>query len=177
MDGLELGSRSQLDWSTDVWQMCGLTAWEQAARKLPPTQPAQEQSNPTHGGSISTLGGLTICELSVDDERQHSEQDEGNKNWHDNWNNWDENWVQNEMTDGYKIEMTDGHRSWNNKIWYANWVQNKKDNWVCNQLTGHSSELVVKGVGVRSDKKCGQTTCGVDTPACRNVVSARHPAT
>ena len=28
-------------------------AWEQAARQLPSTQPAQEQSNPTHGGSIS----------------------------------------------------------------------------------------------------------------------------
>ena len=58
------------------------------------------------------LCGLTMCELSVGDERQHSEQDEGDKNWHDNWNNWDENWVQN--------EMTDGHRSWNNKNWYAN---------------------------------------------------------
>ena len=38
------------------------------------------------------LGGLTLCELSVDDE--------GQENWYDNWNNWDENWVQNEMPDG-----------------------------------------------------------------------------
>ena len=31
-------------------------AWEQAARRLPPTQPAQEECDPTHGGSISMLG-------------------------------------------------------------------------------------------------------------------------
>ena len=44
-------------------------------RKLE-TQPAQEQSNPTQGGSISMLGGLTMCELSVDDGEQQSEQSE-----------------------------------------------------------------------------------------------------
>ena len=52
------------DWSTDLWTD---PAREQAARQLPSTQPAQEQSNPTQGGSISMLGGLTMCELSVDD--------------------------------------------------------------------------------------------------------------
>ena len=29
------------------------------------TQPAQERSNPTHGGSVSMVGGLTMCELSI----------------------------------------------------------------------------------------------------------------
>ena len=52
-----------------------------------------------------------MCELSVGDERQQSEQDEGDKHWHDNWNTWDEHWVQNEMTDGHKIELTDGLKS------------------------------------------------------------------
>ena len=61
-----------------------------------------------------------MSELSVGDKRQQKEQDEGDKNWHDNWNTWDENWVQNEMTDGHKIELTDGHKSWNNRIGYKN---------------------------------------------------------
>ena len=47
-------------------------------------------------------GGLTMCELSVDDERQQSEQDDGDSNCHDTSNNWDKNWVQNEMTTGHK---------------------------------------------------------------------------
>ena len=45
--------------------------------------------------------GLTMCESSVGDERQQSEQDEGNKNWHDNWNTGIQ--VKNEVTDGHKI--------------------------------------------------------------------------
>ena len=49
------------DWGTDVW---AAPAWEQAARQLPPSQPAQEQPNPAHGGS---------------DERQQSVQDEEDK--------------------------------------------------------------------------------------------------
>ena len=53
------------EWSTDLWND---PAWEQAARQLSPTQPAQEQANPTHRGNISMSGGLTMCELSVDDE-------------------------------------------------------------------------------------------------------------
>ena len=65
-------------------------AWEQAARQLPPTQPAQEQSNPTHRGSIAMFGGLTMCELSVDDERDSKvDQMTVTKNWHDSWSNWD----------------------------------------------------------------------------------------
>ena len=51
------------------------------------------------------LGGLTMSELSVGDERQQSRQDEGDNIWCDHWN---ETWVQ---TDGHKIELTDGHRS------------------------------------------------------------------
>ena len=48
-------------------RVTGAQICEQCARQLPPTQPAQEQSNSTHGGSISVLGGLTMCELSVND--------------------------------------------------------------------------------------------------------------
>ena len=46
------------DWSTDLWTD---PVWEQAARQLPSTQPSQEQTNPTHGGSILMLGGLMMC--------------------------------------------------------------------------------------------------------------------
>ena len=63
-------------------------AWEEAARQLPPTQTTQEKSNPTHGGSISMLGG-------------------GQKNLHDNWNTWDENWVQNKMATGLGVQQVD----------------------------------------------------------------------
>ena len=35
------------DWSTDSWTD---PVWEQEARQLPSTQPAQEQSDPAHGG-------------------------------------------------------------------------------------------------------------------------------
>ena len=52
------------DWRTGLWNDPAL---EQAARQLPSTQPAPEQSHPTHGGSISILGGFTMCELSVND--------------------------------------------------------------------------------------------------------------
>ena len=93
------------DRSTDLWND---PAWEQGARQLPSTQPAQEQCNPTHGGSISMLGGLTMCELSVDDKGQQSEQNDGDRNRRDNWNNMAKNWDQN--------ELTDGHKSWNNRI-------------------------------------------------------------
>ena len=49
----------------------------------------------------------------------------GTKNRHDDWNNWDESWVQNEMTDGHRVEPTDGHQSRKNRIWDNNWIQNK----------------------------------------------------
>ena len=62
------------DWSTDV---LADPAWEQTARQLPPTLLAQVQCNPTHVESMSMFGGLSMCELSVDDERQQSEQDDG----------------------------------------------------------------------------------------------------
>ena len=81
------------------------------------TQPAQEQSTPTKGGSISRFGGLMMCELSVDDEGQQSGQDDGGRNWRDNWNNWDEKWVQDEKTNSHQIEewvqmeMRDGHKN------------------------------------------------------------------
>ena len=129
------------DWSTDLWTD---PAWEQAARQLPSTQPAQEQSNPTQGGNISMSGGLTMCELSVDDGEQQNEQDEVDRNWRDDWSQI-ETWVQNEMANGHKIEkwfqneVTNGHK-------IENWVQNemmndhKIENWVQNELTdGHKS--------------------------------------
>ena len=71
------------DWSTDLWTDL---AWEQAARKLPSTQPAQEQSNKTYGGSIPMSGGLRVCELSVDDGEQQSAQHEGDRDLCDDWN-------------------------------------------------------------------------------------------
>ena len=109
------------DWSTDLWTD---PAWEQAARQLPSTQPAQEQSNPTHGGSISTLGGLTMCELSVDDGEEQNEQDEVDRNRCDNWS-WYRNWIQS--------KPMDGHKSWNNRIDHRKWIQCKMtdgyENW------------------------------------------------
>ena len=60
---------------------------------------------------------------------------EGSNNWHDNWNIWDENWVQNEMTDGHKIELTYCHKSWNKNLdtsWYTNLVLRP------NSRVGHS---------------------------------------
>ena len=129
-----------------------------------------------------------MCELSVDDERQQREQDDGDKLWHDNWNKWDEhcvqnemtnghkieNWVHNEMTDSHKIELMDGHKSWNNRIWHRNGIQNKltgghnirsrnwQDNWMCNILTVRSIESVGQGVGVRAERRCRRITFGVD---------------
>ena len=47
------------DWNMDLWIDF---AWGQAARQLPSTQLAHEQSNPTHGESISMPGFLTMCE-------------------------------------------------------------------------------------------------------------------
>ena len=52
------------EWTTGLWAD---PAWEQAARQLAPPQTAQEQSEPTHGGSISMFGGLTMCELVTSD--------------------------------------------------------------------------------------------------------------
>ena len=52
-------------------QICGMILHGNRRQdNLPSMQLAQEQSNPTQGGSISMLGGLTMCELSVDDEEQ-----------------------------------------------------------------------------------------------------------
>ena len=162
--------------------MCTDLAWEQAARQLPSTQPAQEKSNSTHGGSISMLGGLTMCELSVDDGEQRSEQNEVHRNRCDDWNDRAETWARN--------ELTNGHKSWNNTSWYTTtWIQNKltgghnisnrnwQGTWVRNKLTSHSIESVGQAVGVRSDKRYRQSTFGVDTAASRTAVPARHPAT
>ena len=55
-----------------------------------------EQPKPTQGGSISMLGGLSMCELSGCDERQQDEHEEGAI------------WNENELTDGHTIEVTDG---------------------------------------------------------------------
>ena len=71
------------------------------------------------------IGGQTRCELSVDDQKQQSEQDDGvTKNSHVDSHTWDENWVQNEMTDGHKVELTDGHKSWKTECG-THWIQSK----------------------------------------------------
>ena len=64
-------------------------------------------------------------------------------------------WIQNMMMG------MGGHNIWN-----GNW---------CNGWVGVGS--VGQAVGVRSDKRCRQITCGIDTAACRTAVPARHPAT
>ena len=73
------------------------------------------------------LGGLTMCELSVDNEGQQSEQDDGDRTLCDGWNDKIENWVEKEMMNGHKIEnwvqhkMMDCHSSWNmsrDTTWY-----------------------------------------------------------
>ena len=48
---------------------------------------------------------------------------------------------------------------------------------MCTKLTGHNTESVGQAVGVRSDKRCKQSTFGVDTTACTAVVPTRYPAT
>ena len=58
-------------------------------------------------------------------------------------------------------------------MWSRNWQNDR----LRNKLTSHSIESVEQAVGVRSDRRCGQITFGIDTAACRTVVSARHPAT
>ena len=89
------------DWSTDLWTD---PAWEQAARQLPSTQPAQEQSNPTHGGSISRLGRLTMCELSVNEKSSKVNKMTMTENLCNDWNDKMENWIPIEMMHGHKIE-------------------------------------------------------------------------
>ena len=85
-------------------------------------------------------GGLTICELSVDDEELQSEQNDGDRNMCDDWNDKITNWVKNEMTDGYKIEnwvqneLMDGYKSWNNRRWYKQLGSEKADG--CLQKVG-----------------------------------------
>ena len=76
-----------------------------------------------------------MCELSVDDEGQQSEQDDKNRHRHDYWNNGVEHWVQNELRNGHKIEnwvqneLTGGHKSlgksWNNRMQDGHWIQDK----------------------------------------------------
>ena len=51
---------------------------------------------------------------------QRNEQNEVDRNRCDDWNDRAEKWVQNEMTDGYEIELTDSHKSWNDRIWDKN---------------------------------------------------------
>ena len=84
---------------------------------------SRPKNSPTqHGRSISMLGGLTMCEFSVDGGEQENEQGEVDRNRCDDWNDRAEMWVQNEVTNGHKIE---------------NWAQNI-ENWVQNELTdGH----------------------------------------
>ena len=192
---------TQGDRNTDLWAD---PAWEQAARQLPSTQPAQEQSNPTHGGSISMFGGLTMCELSVNDGEQQSEQNQADRNLCDDGNDKIGNWVHNVMMNGHKNSNTIWHRNWiqnkmtgchaiwdkhwNNRSWYRSWIHEKltgghniwSSNWRTDRVRNKSSrsvESVGQTVGVSSDRRCRQITFGIDTAACRTVVLARHPAT
>ena len=76
-----------------------------------------------------------MCELSVDDGKQRSEQNERDRNRCDDWHDRAELGVQNEMTNGQKIEnwvqneMTNGHK-------IEKWVQSERvndhmiENWV-----------------------------------------------
>ena len=75
--------------------------------------------------------------------------------------------VQNEMTNGHKIE---------NRFQNEMMNDHKIENWVQNELTD-SIEYVGQAVSVRSDTRHRQITFGIDTAACRTVVPARHPAT
>ena len=81
------------------------------------------------------------------------------------------------------------HKSWKNRIWRRNWIQNKmtdgheiwntswQEHWVRNKLTSHRTEQVGQAVGVRSDRRCRQITFGIDIAACKTVVLARHSNT
>ena len=77
------------------------------------------------------LGGLTMCELSVDDREQQSGQYEVDRNRCDDWNDRAENWAQNEITNGHQIEnwvqdeLTDGDKSWKNRMRRRSGIQNK----------------------------------------------------
>ena len=57
----------------DLWDDL---AREEAARHVVLPQSAQEQPEPMQGCIISMLGGLSMCELSVGDERQQDEHEE-----------------------------------------------------------------------------------------------------
>ena len=74
------------------------------------------------------LGGLTMCESSVRDGEQQSEQNDGYTNLGDDWNDEIGNWVQNDMMNGHNI---------------GNWVQNEMTNGHKICRTGHSVESVV----------------------------------
>ena len=73
-----------------------------------------------------------MCELSVD-WKQRSEQNERDRNRCDDWNDRAELWVQNEMTNGHKIEnwvqneMTNGQKIEN---WFQNEIGHKIEKWV-----------------------------------------------
>ena len=76
-----------------------------------------------------------MCELSVNDGEQQSEQNDGDRILCDDRNDKTESWVQNEMMNGQKIEncvqneLTGGHN-----IRSRNW----QNHWVRNKLTSHS---------------------------------------
>ena len=127
------------------------------------------------------LGGLTMCELSVNDgvdktgcddlsdgvvewvlnEMMNAYENENDKNWSRSWNTSRyRNWVQNNLMDG-------------SNTWNRNW----RESWRRDGLTSPSIESVGQAVEVTSDKRCRQITFGIDTAACRTVVLARHPAT
>ena len=62
------------------------------------------------------IGGLSMCELLVDDERQQDEHEEGAR------------WNEHELTDGHKIEVTDGDKTellGDHKVCDKKLIQNK----------------------------------------------------
>ena len=78
---------TQFGGQTNGALLCGMTSHgNQATKHLQVSQSVQERPDPTHDGSISMFGVLTMCEWSVGDERQHIF-----------------NWVQFEMMDGHEI--------------------------------------------------------------------------
>ena len=116
-----------------------------------------------------------MCELSVGDERQQSEQNEGEKlvrqlgqlerkldpdqvpecgTEFGTTEFGDNSWMQTKLTGGHNI-------------WNSNW----RDNLVCNKLTDHSIQSVVQAV-VRSDKRCRRITFGVYMAVCSSAGTA-----
>ena len=86
------------------------------------------------------LGSLAMCEFSVNDGEQQSEQNESDRNPCDDCNDKTENRFQNKMMNDHKIEnwLTDGHKSRGKRIWPSNWTQHKMTG--CHRCWNRSSD-------------------------------------